>query len=277
MRVYFDINELPDGRLRVTEKSYERGAYATDTESQSTSDAPMFSDSASITLVVRTGAESAFSKAFIHDHSVTDIVNEFILPGDGRYQVTQIIVPTREWLDAATKGGFLPQKGHVVITDGTALYEVTGDTQEEIDIDSLSGMLDDSTVWYLVKDMYRLFGLRRCYWAMCSSMLDAGCDKMTACPDCDANGMYELNLILVLLKTAAFLASKGRWDEADGMLDAAGGKCSSLCGRYVGRDCACEGWTPPQAQMGSAEFEIDAEAEEVKTGCDFYVGVTLQD
>lgn len=199
-------------------------------------------DSVSITILKRkTSTEEEIIKAFIHDHSVTDIINKFIIVKDGRYVVTHAIVPTEQWLEKQTN---LTQYNRILIYTENGLSEYSNGRYTEVDPTELEDeSLVSSNVQTVCKDIFVLFNLWQCYLNYCKKLFEGECSKNSKCDDsCDDELTQNRNLIWLFLNAIQYLVKLGRIEEAQELLEEISGGCNVLCSNEMFSkeyDCNC--------------------------------------
>lgn len=220
MDLNINIHETVGGNIFVKELAYDEGFY---------DKVIPFNKSVSITVLKRvTTLESEIVKAFIHDHSVTDVTNEFSVTYDGRYDITHFIIPTTSWLEIEENKESV--SGTIYVSDGKLLYTYTDGILTETTIDDaiVDENLSSEVTAIVEKSVFVLFNLWQCYLNYCKKMLESECSKNNKCADCSDEGTKNRSLIWIFLNALQYYVKFGKLQEAQQLLEELSG-CNTLC------------------------------------------------
>lgn len=244
MELNINIHETVNGDLFVKELAYQEEQYVTSSAAQFTDNSVMFSASSSITVLKQfTSTTSTIVKAFVHDHSTTDVVNKFSVTTDGWYEIIHLVVPNSVWLAAAIEQDVLSQYKSIYICDNDQLYKYENGALTETDIDILLAdeALKSSNIWMTEKDAFVLFNLWQCYLNYCKKMLEGECSQDSKCHGCDDELTKNRNLIWIFLNALQYYVKFGEMQKAQEFLENISG-CNSLCSNEMFSkeyDCGC--------------------------------------
>lgn len=191
-----------------------------------------FEDSVSVTIVKRkTTTSEEVVKAFVHNHSVTDVINRFPIKYDGRYIIIHAIIPTK------STGNFART---FLYSDGK-LVEAVGGKQVEVGFEIFDIDLEDTNIQVMKKEAFVLYNLWQCYLNYCKRQFEQECSQNSHCNDCNNEFTEYRNLVWIFLNTIQYLMKLGRPEKAQELLEAITG-CNSFCSNEMFSklyDCGC--------------------------------------
>lgn len=222
MELTVDIHETANGSLVIKETAYEQGYY---------NSVIAFEKSVSLTLLKKVDSSSTnVIKAYIHDHSVTDVTNKFDIVSDGYYIAYQIVLPTYDWVEAQNGKvtNILYSKGSgIFLKNGSTVTAMT-DMNKLLSLPNLKSLVKGITE----KPIFMLFNLWQCYLNYCKKVIEGECSKDSKCPDCNDESAKNRDLLWIFLNAIQYNVYFGELMNAQILLEDISG-CNSLCGNEM--------------------------------------------